>query len=489
MTSPIFIHSLFRAGSTYIFNVFRRSPNGYWCYQEPLHETALLAKDSPDNLLTFTSDLKEHLRHPDIGNSYFYELYEVHEAWKDIISKEILYENYFNFGDSEGLIRYFDALIKAAKGIPVVQECRTSNRISTLKKHFGGTHIYLWRNPWDQWWSYKTTDYFDTINQLILNSNAVPDVIHRLKLEVGFNPYQSHDIIDEMRHYFSRPLAPEESFMVFYMLWCLGLIEGMEHSDVLINIDALSDQATYRQKIVNHLELRGVSGITLEDCQVTQTYYTEKDREFFQKIEERVHELLLMSGFPQKTIDQITSLRQEFEPGIWGLPSDKIPSEFLVENAVRAREYVKRIEQREAVQLVRAAATLTEAQAREHEANTKAEQTEIQAREAIIRAEQAEAQMRGAITRAERAEAQASESTNRAAQLSAVLQEVYQSHSWRLTAPLRKAGGWAKRFLQTALEFILTQPRLRKYAGKILPDKWIRKFKYESGHMDGKDST
>jgi len=47
---PIYIHSLFRAGSTYLFHVFRRSKAGYWCYQEPLHEVAFIAKHNPDIL-------------------------------------------------------------------------------------------------------------------------------------------------------------------------------------------------------------------------------------------------------------------------------------------------------------------------------------------------------------------------------------------------------------------------------------------------------
>ena len=483
MTSPIFIHSLFRTGSTYIFNAFRRSPNGYWCYQEPLHEIAFGSKNHRDNLLAFTSsNSKESLRHPDIGNAYFYEIYEVHDAWKNIISKEISYDNYFNGEGSEGLIRYFDALISSAKGIPVVQECRTSNRILTLKNHFGGTHIYLWRNPWDQWWSYKTTDYFDSVNQVILNSNTVPNVINRLKLEIGFSPYRSDDIYAELAHYHSRRLAPEESYMVFYTLWCLGLIEGMEHSDVLMNIDALSDRAPYRQEIVKELELCGVSGITLEDCQVAQTYYTEKDKEFFRRIEDRVHGLLLLSQYPQKTIDQIAGLRQEYEPAVWKLSSAEIPSELLVENAVRAREYVKRIEQRESIQLAYAAATLTEAKAKEDEANARAEQARVQARQALIRAEQAEAQTQsantraeqaeaqtqGALTRAENAEARASESANTAEHLSAALREVYESHSWRITYPLRRLGEVARQLLQAMLEFTLSRPLLRKIAGRLL---------------------
>jgi hypothetical protein len=35
---PIFVHSIFRRASIYIFNVFRRSKYKYYSFQEPLHE-------------------------------------------------------------------------------------------------------------------------------------------------------------------------------------------------------------------------------------------------------------------------------------------------------------------------------------------------------------------------------------------------------------------------------------------------------------------
>ena len=73
---PVFIHSLWRAGSTYLFSVFRRSNAGYWCYQEPVHEIALLAKDNPENLLSYNGEKMQALRHPPLAASYFLELYE-----------------------------------------------------------------------------------------------------------------------------------------------------------------------------------------------------------------------------------------------------------------------------------------------------------------------------------------------------------------------------------------------------------------------------
>ncbi len=61
---PVFIHSLFRAGSTYIFKLFRESPAGYTAYQEPLHEVLIFAAKEPINLCHLTHTSPSLLLHP-----------------------------------------------------------------------------------------------------------------------------------------------------------------------------------------------------------------------------------------------------------------------------------------------------------------------------------------------------------------------------------------------------------------------------------------
>ena len=70
--SPIFIHSLFRSGSTYLFNVFRRTGN-YWCYQEPENEWLLELDNKPEALLAVTTNNGGNIHHPDIGKPYFWQ--------------------------------------------------------------------------------------------------------------------------------------------------------------------------------------------------------------------------------------------------------------------------------------------------------------------------------------------------------------------------------------------------------------------------------
>ncbi len=117
---PVFIHSLFRSGSTYLYHVFRRSSGGYWCYQEPLHEAPLAAIHDPGILLSFDVNASEALRHPRLTKAYYQELYDVFGVWRDVLTKEAIYDHAFRDDGQDGSIPFFRALIGAAKGIPVI---------------------------------------------------------------------------------------------------------------------------------------------------------------------------------------------------------------------------------------------------------------------------------------------------------------------------------------------------------------------------------
>ncbi|MEA3115191.1 MAG: hypothetical protein QOG58_4990, partial [Caballeronia sp.] len=48
--SPLFLHSLFRSGSTYLFEKFRRTDR-FYCYQEPCNEALIDLDTNPDGFL------------------------------------------------------------------------------------------------------------------------------------------------------------------------------------------------------------------------------------------------------------------------------------------------------------------------------------------------------------------------------------------------------------------------------------------------------
>jgi hypothetical protein len=73
------------------------------------------------------------------------------------------------------------------------------------------------------------------------------------------------------------------------MLWCLALYEGLTHSDLLLNIDRLSNSSSYQVEMQAELLKAGIPGIEFSLCQIPQGRYTDKDLEFFEPLELRVH--------------------------------------------------------------------------------------------------------------------------------------------------------------------------------------------------------
>lgn len=348
----VFIHSLFRAGSTYLFYVFRRSKAGYRCYQEPLHEISFYAKQNYELLLKEHSEQAVMLRHPRLEKPYFFELYEVAEKCLPNLRPEAIYDAYFTTDGANFGIDFWASLINESPSKPIIQECRTSSRLGSIKASLGGYHIYLWRNPWDQWWSHKVTDYFDAANQMIINSPNHPDVIARLRREIAFTPCEIDDIGDRFDWFKKHKLAPQHSYLVLYILWFLALKEGHSKADILLNVDRLSDSSEYRRQIIGEFANKDITSIDFSDCSIPQASYIEEDRTFFKRIEDQAHGMLLLSGTSQSEIEQILTIRHQYEPKLW---STKKPAGIncrnLTRDAERARRLVLNAEARE-VQLL-----------------------------------------------------------------------------------------------------------------------------------------
>ncbi|MGB9988657.1 hypothetical protein [Pseudoduganella rhizocola] len=339
-SNPVFIHSLWRSGSTYLFGAFRRSGLGYWAYQEPLHEAVLAMSDRPEMLMGLTADGMRHLRHPALDKPYYFELHAAHASWKGLLSKEAIFDDYFGGESGVAITRYFSALIRAAQGRPVIQECRTSGRIELLKKKLGGVHLFLWRNPWDQWWSFKVDSYFDVACQLILGAKGAPPVIALLRNECGYIEFHHTEIAEEYEYFRVRPLPPAKKYLVFFVLWCLALLEGMQHADLLVNVDGLSSSPDYRKETVASLEQLGIPGLNFDDCSSPQSYFDSDDVAFFHSVENIGFGLLARSGLSKEEIKRLRALRKQFQPRI-GLPE----ADMFAGELARTRDVVFRLEE------------------------------------------------------------------------------------------------------------------------------------------------
>lgn len=416
MSEPVFVHSLFRAGSTYIFHVFRRSPHGYRCYHEPLHETALFARDNPQLLLRESEKKMNLLRHPGLHAPYFQELYQVADVCLDELHKSAVYDAYFSSSGPAAGSDFWKCLIQAGFSRPVIHECRTSSRIGTIKSALGGVHVYLWRNPWDQWWSSQVDDYFQVAYQLFVNAPEHPGVITQLRREIGFKPCQSQDLQKQMEHFYHRLLSPRDSYLLFHVLWCLGWFEAQEHADILINMDQLSRSPDYRNKIIETLAAHGITDLDFSDCRLPRTFYRQQEKDFFLAQEARARNIFLNSGWSGEDLGRIDLQSSGFADG-----SDLagVPREDLLDQAARARDlYLRSLDGRSRDQ-----AQVRKAQKEKKEANKALEKQKSRLKTLQDQLKKAEKRADGAghkITRLERE-----------------MDNVYASTSWRMTRPLR----------------------------------------------------
>ena len=456
---PIFVHSLFRSGSTYVFGVFRRSGVGYCCYQEPLNEFVRHAADAPDRLLEINAHDSSLLRHPILKKPYFWEFYQIREAIAPLFRKEFSYDTFFMADGHPSfpyLKSYFQCLIDNATGRPMLQCCRSFGRIAALRNAFAGTHIHLWRNPRDQWWSYQVGDYFNATTQLILNAAQLPPVLAAVREICGIPDFHDLDVDMELAHARAHPLASRESYLSFYALWMYSFLETERVADLSINIDSLTTSDVYRQHILSALARRGIDGVDFSDCSSAQARFSPDDVAFFTEAEDRAHELFQSLGRETTSVESALRLRAEHSPASRG----DAPN--LAASADRARKVALR--QMDALAEAQRQVTAKEVALAESQRIVEVRGEELAG--ARYRSVQLEAEMQGVKAQLEgaknafsRLETQLAakdddlatarskiEELNRdvtrwwtmADGLDRHLKAVYATRSWRVTAPLRR---------------------------------------------------
>ena len=434
MASPVFVHSMFRAGSTYLFSVFRRAEEHYRCYYEPMHERVAWAANDVSRLTPASSEAPK-LRHPQLNKPYFQELSESWRLWKDAITPDMVYQGYFSQDPQAAGVPLYQALLSAAGPRPVFCDCRTSGRIGTLKRELGGQHLFLWRNPWDQWWSYQLDDYFETANQIILHAQPLPKALSALantRVLGGGNGEGYSELRDD---YLSRPLAFSDRYTLFYLLWCLALKEGMDYADYRLNIDTLCSSEGAVAVIEEDLARLGIDGVSFADAQCPVSVYSPDEQAQFEHIEAQVHDQLIESGWTEQELNGLLAERKLHRPERTISEPSRISEQLgrqrqLTQGVMLARS---ELAAQQSTEIGRLDSLLFES--RQQLEALGGELSHAQAQLGLLGSElsQAQAQLEGMT-------ALSSGLADEVEQLKGMYAAILRSWSWRLTLPLRWFG-------------------------------------------------
>ena len=311
MKPAIYIHSLFRSGSTYLFDKFRKLDKDFYCYQEPLNESLLDIKHNPDEVLKAHKDVSINLRHPSLDKPYFFEFHLIAGKISKYLDESLCYKKFFDSEDKKRILSsYVECLKTHTEKTAVLQMCRSFGRVDAFSD---GCNIFLWRNPWDQWWSYRVDNYFNVRNLLILNADNLPLFLRDIRKKVGIEKFNSSSLDEEIDHFNRVYLSSSDNYFVFYALWCYSLIENYLKIDLLINIDALSESEDYRSYISDKLKSMGIVNINFSDCRSPIRSFDEQDVRFFNLVEKDVHELMF-KAYPEKRVSAMLTLKDEFTP-------------------------------------------------------------------------------------------------------------------------------------------------------------------------------
>lgn len=257
-TKPIFLHGLWRSGSTYVWSRFRELPHTY-CYYEPLnqglHRLTLgrIGRDTPERT--------ENNHHPQMAQPYFAEFAPlVFGRGVSLNKRAFAYDKYVLKAGQQhrALQSYIGSLLDHAANLDkqaVLGFNRTGLRIEWLRNKFDSYNIYIDRDPIDVWHSYEQqrhegnntfyTAWLETIERNQQHPLFVP-----LAKYIGVRKGAMRFLTRTKSYYtklIERMSASKRYQMVAY-LWLLCLLEGAKNCDVVIDM-ARADDKAYLEKL------------------------------------------------------------------------------------------------------------------------------------------------------------------------------------------------------------------------------------------------
>lgn len=286
---PVFLHSMWRTGSTYLISRFAASDN-YLPFYEPFHEYIGDAKARKYVAANYDR-LRVGLCHPEVKGGLF-QVYEervtpygpplhslycptsaIFDVYRGVSPKSLSY--------LEACVRYAISRGKRA----VFGFCRSGIQAPDIAAHIPGHHIYLYRNPVEQFLSYGfpgKNDYFLPTTFLQLASSPVwkrafreacdvlPTSAHLLLTSAtyftGLVPAKVSQIVARraLRH-----LGELDAFSVFYLSWLISVDAARRSGMEMVSLNNLLEDST-------RARFEHTFGIVLKGLRSTKTAYVDE---------------------------------------------------------------------------------------------------------------------------------------------------------------------------------------------------------------------
>ena len=299
----IFIHSLFRTGSTYLWNKFRQNDN-FYCYYEPFHPSLQdVTLYNIENILT--KDYKA-VHHPALSTYYLYEYRKIltpEHRGLPYFKKSFSFDEFCHNAENQDAQKYINHLIKnGGEKIPVFQFNRSAGRTRWFVENFpDALNIYLVRNPGHQWQS-----YWELFNRTKFETFFVMDLL-TASLNAGtgpFLPLSKHlplftfniDKYEKEENFYRVALhcySDVEKYLIFYYIWFWTLIENVIHADVCININRLSSDSEYRSAVISTLEKYQLAPLDFEDAHIAEYSQSQLPASKMKQVEKTAQQLVL----------------------------------------------------------------------------------------------------------------------------------------------------------------------------------------------------
>lgn len=310
--NPIFVQSLWRTGSTYIWRKFRENKS-LLSYAKPFHHS--LSKSSVMLQKDF-SHASQRFGFEKVKKSY-YEEYDAGRNGVPLYNWKFAVEDYILQKEmqSQALEKYLSRLIKKAhdkQKRPMLQFNRGVMRGERLNQKFSATSLYLIRSPIEMLESYNrlaspNVPYYMTCYMGILGANKDNIVFEEMSNYMN-TPYKKAKSFKEHFLFYNRlanALTDTQKRDVVSFFWSLGLINATSYASDTLDM-ALSNKETNENKIeIFQSIVKSTTGEKIDFSDLSTKPPQEKILETSTHVKKIINEAIQNLKLPEQTLNRI----------------------------------------------------------------------------------------------------------------------------------------------------------------------------------------